>query len=147
MTAKEYLSRYREALIKADGIRDSISELRERQEQVGSPAYSDLPKVPGDGDLADYIARLDARERKLNDQLQLCAQICEEIEHTLDQLGKDYPTEAAMLRKRYIAGKAWEDIAKDMGYAERNVYVLHGKALLHVCDIIKIFFQNPPKNA
>lgn len=136
MTAKEYLSRYREAIIKADGIRDSISELRARQEQVGSPAYSDLPKAPSDGDLADYIARLDARERKLTEQLNLCARIREEIEHTLDVLDKDFPTEAAMLRKRYIAGKTWETIADEMGYMERNIYVLHGKALLHVSEIL-----------
>ena len=136
MTAKEYLSRYREAIIKADGIRDSISELRARQEQVGSPAYSDLPKAPSDGDLADYIARLDARERKLTEQLNLCARIREEIEHTLDVLDKDFPTEAAMLRKRYIAGKTWETIADEMGYMERNIYVLHGNALLHVSEIL-----------
>ena len=136
MTAKEYLSRYREALIKADGIRDSISELKERQEQVGSPAYSDLPKAPSDGDLADYIARLDARERRLSEQLQLCAQICEEIEHTLDILGKDFPLEAAMLRKRYIAGKTWEAIAEEMGYSLSHTYTLHGKALLYVSQII-----------
>lgn len=136
MTAKEYLSRYREAIIKADGIRDSISELRARQEQVGSPAYSDMPKAPSDGDLADYIARLDARERKLTEQLNLCARIREEIEHTLDVLDKDFPMEAAMLRKRYIAGKTWETIADEMGYMERNIYVLHGKALLHVSEIL-----------
>lgn len=136
MTAKEYLSRYREALIKADGIRDSISELRARQEQVGSPAYSDMPKAPSDGDLADYIARLDARERKLTEQLNLCARIREEIEHTLDVLDKDFPMEAAMLRKRYIAGKTWETIADEMGYMERNIYVLYGKALLHVSEIL-----------
>ena len=136
MTAKEYLSRYREAIIKADGIRDSISELRARQEQVGSPAYSDLPKAPSDGDLADYIARLDARERKLTEQLNLCARIREEIEHTLDVLDKDFPTEAAMLRKRYIAGKTWEAIAKEMGYSLSHTYTLHGKALLYVSQII-----------
>lgn len=136
MTAKEYLSRYRQALIKADGIRDSIAELKERQEQVGSPAYSDLPKAPSDGDLADYIAKLDARERKLNEQLKLCAQVREEIEHTLDILDKDYSLEAAMLRKRYIAGKTWEDIADEMSYSVSNVYILHGKALLHVSQII-----------
>ena len=139
MNAKEYLSRYRQALIKADGIRDSIAELRQRQEQVGSPAFSDAPKASADGDLANYVARLDARERRLNTQLQLCAQICEEIEHTLEILGKDYPIEAAMLRKRYIAGKSWETIAAEMGYSVSNIYILHGKALLHVSIII-----NPP---
>ena len=139
MTAKEFLSRYREALIKANGIRDSIAELKQRQEQVGSPAYSDTPKASADGDLANYVARLDARERRLNAQLQLCAQICEEIEHMLEILGKDYPVEAAMLQKRYIAGKPWETIAAELGYSVSNVYILHGKALLHVSIII-----NPP---
>lgn len=137
MTAKEYLSRYRQALIKADGIRDSISELKERQEQVGSPAYSELPKAQGDGDLANYIAKLDARERRLNEQLQLCAQICEEIEHTLGILEKDYPEDATLLRKRYIAGKTWDDIAEDMNYSRSNIYILHGKALLHISQIIQ----------
>ena len=41
----------------------------------------------------------------------------------------DNPTYRELLSLRYINCKTWEQIAEDMHYMIRNVYVLHGNAL------------------
>lgn len=41
----------------------------------------------------------------------------------------DNSTYRALLTARYINCKTWEQIAEDMHYTVRNIYILHGEAL------------------
>lgn len=55
------------------------------------------------------------------------------IEEALDSL--DDPAQRVILRERYVLGNSWVRICDKMrsqGYSERQVYRLHGYALLHL---------------
>ena len=42
-----------------------------------------------------------------------------------------------ILRMRYLSFMSWDEIAKKIGYTERNVHYLHEKALIEVKDFIE----------
>lgn len=45
------------------------------------------------------------------------------------------PTYKAILHKRYVQGKKWEEIEKDLCYVEQHVHRLHKKAIEEVHKI------------
>lgn len=74
---------------------------------------------------AHYREKLAQFEAKLYD-----------IEEALDSL--DDPAQRVIMRERYILGQSWVRICDKMraqGYSERQVYRLHGYALLNLKEV------------
>lgn len=47
------------------------------------------------------------------------------------------PTYKAVLHKRYVQGKKWEEISQELHYEYPHVHRLHKKAVAEVCKIKK----------
>ena len=47
------------------------------------------------------------------------------------------PVSQLLLQMRYFEGKTWEDVAFDLGYNNRTVFKIHGRALKEVEKILK----------
>lgn len=136
MTAKEYLQQVR----KIDCL---IREKREEIEQINDLLRVhgvSYDKMPSDSHSTDKMQKLILRKIELEDELRekmidLLAQK-RAIMNTVDQLER--PEEIEVIYARYFRYKKWEEIAEQMGYDERNIYFIHGRALFHLSTILEM---------
>ena len=136
MTAKEYLTRYRDAYRKAQAIELKITQIRLKYAAPSAIKYSDMPTAHNsEHDLSDYIAKVDSLTRDLYMQYGVCVGIEADI---LDRLWKmDSEEERQVLQYRYTQitemGRLtpWDEVAELMHYSRMTVTRIHGRALQH----------------
>lgn len=130
MKAKEFLSMIRH---KDTVIGNLISEkeyLEDAMCGVKGLRY-DLDKIQSSPDpdrMAGMLARIEEKEkeirRRIDDLIDFRSK-CVEMINGLQDDGL-----IAVLYKRYIEFRSWEQIAEDLGYSVRHVLRLHGEALI-----------------
>lgn len=96
------------------------------------PRAASGPKNTMDDAVAGHM-KLEALYRE-----KLAAQEAQQliVEQSINSL--EDPAERVVMRARYIEGKSWVDIVRDMqrqGYSERTVYRLHGFALAKLREV------------
>lgn len=74
-------------------------------------------------------------EKEINEDIDRLVDMKAEIRDTIGQAND--PVCQLLLELRYINGKAWEEIARDIGFDIRTAFRLHGKALKEIEEIIK----------
>lgn len=138
MTAREYLTRYRDAVRESREIELKITQLRLRYGAPSAINYNDMPKAHSNSDLSDYMVKLDELTELLRAKYEKCLGIMIDIEMRLDQMeGPNAQLEREILRHRYtdIAEDGrlspWENVADAVHYSERTVKRAHGSALQH----------------
>lgn len=139
MTAKEYLTRYMDAVRESREIELKITQLRLRYGAPGAINYSDMPKAHNNRDLSDYMAKLDSLTDLLLAKYEKCLGIMVDIEMRLDRLdaGPNTQIEREVLRHRYTditeQGRlaSWESVGAAVGFSRRTVERVHGSALQH----------------
>ena len=118
---------------KKDKLSEEILKLRSRAEKV-TTTFSDAPSFGGYEDhrqsvIAEMVDKQNlykSAKGEYDDKLK-------EIQLFIDQLD-DYQ-ERIVLDYRYIWFENWQDIAYKLNYTERQVYKIHGRALLHLLEI------------
>lgn len=138
MTAREYLTRYRDAVRESREIELKITQLRLRYGAPSAINYSDMPKAHNSSDLSDYMVKLEELTELLYTKYERCLGIMIDIEMRLDQMeGPNAQLEREILRHRYTDitedGRLspWENVADAVHYSERTVKRAHGTALQH----------------
>lgn len=139
MTAREYLTRYRDAVRESREIELKITQLRLRYGAPSAINYSDMPKAHNNSDLSDYMEKLEELTEQLYARYEKCLGIMIDIEMRLDRMTgyKDAQIDREILRHRYtnITDKGrycpWELVADAVGYSVRQVKTKHGSALQH----------------
>ena len=136
MTAKEYLRQYGQLK------REVLRLIDERQRWVDlatriTPAYSDAPAggSGGDGKIPAAVERIIGQEEKIDAKVRELMAVLDDIEGKIAGLEDERQRE--ILRRRYIAGQKWEEIAREMHYGYQWVCKLHGRALLKIKEAIK----------
>lgn len=136
MTAKEYLRQYGQIEREIERL------LEERQRWVDlatriTPAYSDTPKggQSGDGKIPAAVEKIVEQERRIDARFRELMAVLDDIEGKIAGLEDERQRE--ILRRRYIAGQKWEEIAREMHYGYQWVCKLHGRALLKIKEAIK----------
>lgn len=132
MTAKEYLRQIR----KLEGYIWSLIEQRDtlrQQAEGGGNRMSSNPKTAMQGDrMSGKIARIvdvdSSIDALIQEQLKLKKEAIQKI-HGLSQL--DHKT---LLILRYVNFEEWDSITQKMGFSERQIFYLHGKALQNFED-------------
>lgn len=131
MTKKEWLGQYRALLREERAVAASIEELRILSTSIKSPVSDGMPRGSGAGDgLASVVGKLDQMERRHEKMLRTIARKREEILDTINALQDS--DERTVLTSHYINGLTWEQVAECMGYTDRNIYFIHGRALQHI---------------
>ena len=129
MTAKEYLLRAWEI----DKRIDARIEERERLEaRLTSPRMTNLTGMPrgGGSDWTNAVIAVSELSQEITKEILDLCRIKREVIEAIDAVeDRDY---RRVLELRYRNYMKWDDIAKAMRYDVRNVYILHGKALLKV---------------
>lgn len=126
---KEYLRGYRKHGKKIIRISSEIEEIRS---MLLYPSINNdgMPHGTNQGDLSDYAAKLTEKEESLYLEGVEQVKTHKDINYRINQLENE--DERDVLFYRYIKDKRWWEIAELMGYSERQVHRLHGKALEHL---------------
>ena len=124
---KEYLNKYKKLGYKIKSLEDQEASIQAEINAVRAIEYSDMPGASRTADLSDYMVKLEQIAERISEAKRDRLVVRGEIEsRVLDiQDGK----ESDILRRRYILGESWDDIAKEMHYTWRHTLRLHGKAL------------------
>lgn len=134
MTAREFLRRYKAAVIRADLLREEYKEQARIIDTIRSP-------LGGDGihtgritkTVEEQAVRLALRAERYKEAQLEAVRIRQEIIDTLKRLE---PYAAAVLYNRYILFKAWDEVATAVGYSLSQIYRLHRDGLQQVETII-----------
>lgn len=121
-TLKSYLSLCREIEI----LRQERAELL--NSGLGAANNDGLPHGSGvSNPTADIAARAASIAAELSQKLNECIDLRLQIEQAVNALNE--PRERELMRRRYIEGQRWEQVAYEMNYTLRHVTRLHGRIL------------------
>ncbi len=126
---KECLWKYRRHGRRIKRIESEIEEIRSMK-LYPSMNNDGLPKGSAQKDLSNYAAELTEKEDKLFQEGVEQVKAYKDITYKINQLEDE--NERDILYYRYIKSKDWWEIAELMGYTERWITELHGRALAHL---------------
>lgn len=128
MTAKEYLSQ-------AFNLKRSIENKMKRAEILRKLAerarveISETPKQPSrvKSPMEEAMMKLLTVEEEIRRETDELTAVMRSIQKSIN----DIPDSSCrlVLEMRYLTFMKWEDIASELGWSERNVFYVHGKAL------------------
>lgn len=129
MTAKEFLRKAREVDRYVDEAMERVERLRAKLETGRISQLTGMPRG-GSSDWTVTADRLIELEQKVN------ARTRELVRWKLAAIDAINAVEEMRLREvlelYYVDGFTWEQVAERMGYEQRQVYRLHGMALLRI---------------
>lgn len=137
MTAKDYLSQafWLDKII--NNKLEQASNLRELATRATSRYTAE--RVSGTPDrypMENAMVKLIDLEREINADIDKLVDLKQEISGLIEQVSNfKY---RIVLEYRYIKGKTWEQIAKDLGYNVRWVFKLHGSALVEISKLLEV---------
>lgn len=126
-TLKSYLSLCREIEI----LRQERAELL--NSGLGAANNDGLPHGSGvSNPTADIAARAASIAAELSQKLNECIDLRLQIEQAVNALNE--PRERELMRRRYIEGQRWEQVAYEMNYSIERIWQLHGFILKKMQD-------------
>lgn len=135
MTAKEYLSQ----AFRLDQLINAKIQQVEQLSALAQKATAMISGMPKQSAKSDgLLVKIIDLQYEIQDNIDELVDLKSEITQAIHSLAGDHQT---ILEKRYLLYESWEDIAKDLKYEERQVFRLHGQALL----LIKVPGHNPGK--
>ena len=137
MKAKDYL---RQAFCLDRRIASDINEmkeLRELAESVSSPQLEERVQTSRStsAPFVRSIEKIIDLEAKIADEVDRLVDMKADIRELIDKV--DDHDQRMLLRYRYIHFYTWEEISAEMNYGLRWVYIIHGRALESVNNILK----------
>jgi hypothetical protein len=124
---KEYLSSYKNLCGKLQSLEEQLQSLREVKQSAKTQMISDMPKGSRQTDLSDIMVRIEEIFTKIVQKRAECLEKKLEIEERIADIPDG--VESAILHKRYLEFKTWEQICDEIDYSWRQTHYLHGKAL------------------
>lgn len=122
-----WLKRYRDALRLEKELREELEAQRARACKT-TAALTGMPGGGGDGQaLPRAVESIVAAQQELQAQINLCGATRGEVVAALDQVTDTRDHE--ILRRRYLLGQRFEEIAVDMVLEYRWVRRLHKRAV------------------
>lgn len=122
-----WLKRYRDALRLEKELREELEAQRARACKT-TAALTGMPGGGGDGQaLSRAVESIVAAQQELQVQINLCGATRREVVAALDQVTDARDHE--ILRRRYLLGQRWENIAVEMHIELRWIYRRHRRAV------------------
>ena len=129
---RRWLWRYRDALRRERELKDELQEQKARAAGV-TAALTGMPGAASDGQtLPRAVESIVEAQQELQAQINVCGAIRREVVAALDQI--DDARDHEILRRRYLRGQKFEQIAVEMNLEYRWVRRLH-KRLVSNIDI------------
>lgn len=122
-----WLRRYQDSLRREQELAEEVEQLRSRACKV-TPSLSGMPGGTSDGQaLPRAVEQILEAQQELEEQIEQCNAIRREVADTIEQVINLRDKE--ILRRRYLLGERWENIAVEMGIQSRWVYRKHRVAV------------------
>lgn len=125
MTAKEYLSQYRDCMVRIKEISRHLQELRGITESLRGE--DDSPRV------ALAVSELDDAQDEVTAEIDRLIKLRDDVVSTINSVSSG--TYRSLLYNRYVLGMTWEQVAVDMGYS--YVHIVHRLHPLALADLQK----------
>lgn len=132
---------------KKDYYAEKVLRLRSKAEKV-TTTYSDAPTFGGFEDHRQAVMdEMMEKEKKYKKALEMCNKKLDEIRMLINGLEgyKYWYQDRIVLEMRYLHFENWQDIALKLNYEERQIYRIHGRALLHLLDVHKKIVETSGK--
>lgn len=127
---KRWLWRYRDALRRERELKEELQEQKTRAASV-TAALTGMPGAASDGQtLPRAVESIVEAQQELQAQINVCGAIRREVVAALDQI--DDARDHEILRRRYLRGQKFEQIAVEMNLEYRWVRRLHKRALSEI---------------
>ena len=124
---KRWLRRYRDALRRERELQDELKEQKARAAGT-TAALTGMPGGSGDGQvLPRAVESIVALQQELQAQINVCGAIRREVAAVIDRIEEERGRE--VLRRRYLLGQRFEQIAVEMSLEYRWVRRLHKRAI------------------
>ena len=122
-----WLRRYRQALRRQAELEQEVEQLDSAAKRV-TPMLSGMPGGPGNGNaLPRAVESIIQAKQELEAQVNVCGAVRCEVVEAIEQVTN--PRDHEILRRRYILGQRWEEIAVEMLIEYRSVTRRHRKAV------------------
>lgn len=137
MKAKEYLS---QALWLNQRIDNKLEQL-ERLKAMAMRVSVNLTREKVSGGynrknpMEDTIVKIMDLEIEVNQEIDKLINLKQEILETISLV--DDPMAQLLLEMRYINRRTWGEIAGELGYSDRGIHKIHGRALKEIDEIRK----------
>lgn len=123
----QWLRRYQDSLRREQELAEEVEQLRARACKV-TPALTGMPGGTSDSQsLPRAVEQILEAQKELQAQIEQCNAIRREVADTIEQVINLRDKE--ILRRRYLMGQRWENIAVEMGIQSRWVYRKHRVAV------------------
>lgn len=126
--AKKFLSEIPKTDRLINRLINTVAELRSSLTSTGTDMQSDRVQTSGSKDtLGNTVAKIVDLERQINSRID---ELCDLKSDILSRIARMNDLDQQnVLIGRYVQGKKWEVIAKEINFSVSQVYKLHGKAL------------------
>lgn len=130
MTAREWLSRYRELIEEIDRETREAHYWEDKAVSLSSQKLSLAPKSKALKSMPDYVA-------EFLDIAAHCSELGREAQKAKDEILEAIDSleeleQRRVLRLKYVDGKTYQQIADHLHYSKRQIYRIHGRALKRV---------------
>lgn len=123
----QYLWRYLEARRRQVELERELEQLQSDACRV-TPLLSGMPGGASDGQsLPRAVEQIIQAQQKLAAQINVCGATRREIVAVIEQIKN--PRDHEILRRRYLLGQTWEQVAEDMHYARQYLSGCHKRAI------------------
>lgn len=129
-----WLRRYQESLRREQELAEEVERLQSEATRI-TPLLSGMPGGAGDGQkLPRSVEQIMEAQLELEEQIYQCGIIRKNVVVTIDQVTRSRDNE--ILRRRYIIGQKWEEIAGIMNIDCRWLRRIH-KSVLHKLEVLE----------
>lgn len=123
-----WLRRYQESLRQEQELAKEVEQLQSEACRV-TPLLSGMPGSGSDGQgLPRAVERILAAKQDLQMQIDRCHTVRLEVSEAIRKIS--HPRDQEILRRRYLLGQRWEEIAVEMHIELRWVYRRHKRSVL-----------------
>lgn len=131
-----WLRRYQDNRRLQRELERELEQLRSEATRV-TPMLTGMPGGPSDGQsLPRAVERLVQAQQELQAQIDTCGAIRREVMAVISQVTD--PRDHEILRRRYILGQKWEQIATELPMDYSNVHKRHRAAIKKIAIVCHI---------
>lgn len=135
MNALQFLKQYRVCMLRIRKLEGQIQELDDLMGHITPEMSSDRVQSSHPPDkLGQLVAKKVDLETQLMGEIDNAIDVMNEIEEVINKVE---PIGYQMiLQKKYIEGKTWEQVAREVCYSSQWIWILHHRALAEVDKIL-----------
>ena len=135
-SVKAFLQSYRKSEYKLRMYENAIADIRERATRINAVLYPDRIQAGYNSDrIGDAAVMIADTEERMKEEVSKAQSNLDQIAAVIMRVPDEQLQ--CILLARYVRFRTWEQIADEMCYSVRNIFVLSRKALQEVENLLQ----------